>query len=129
MTQNYEWTLDDVRDAKRRAEWKRLEWAEALDTSKAMECEYWTRTLVQKFPELEYKTEDGFFATIAFSDGDEICRVCGPKTFEYGGTEVLVWHKGSKGKFNKLATRYKCEDIVPFIAAVSLLTAKHEAMS
>lgn len=129
MTRKYEWTLDDVRDAKRRAEWKRLEWSEASDTAEAMECEYWTEKLVRKFPQLKYKTEDFYIATIAFSGGDEICRVRGPKKYEYGGTVVLVWHKGSKGKFNKLAARYQCEEIVPFVTAVSLPTAKDEAVS
>lgn len=120
MEREYDWTPDDVRDAKRRAEWKRLEHAEARDTAFAIELEYWTRQLVKKFPELEYKAEDGYFATIAFSDGDELCRVQGPKKYRYGGTQVLVWHKGSKGKWNKVARGYQCSEIVPFIKSVSL---------
>lgn len=128
MERDYEWTLDDVRDAQRRAELKRLEWAEARDTASAMQCEYWTRQLVRKFPELEYKADCGYFATIAFRGGDEFCRLQGPKKYEYGGTHVLVWHKGSKGKWNKLARSYQCSEIVPFIKAVSLQkTGKEES--
>ena len=120
MERGYEWTPDDVRDAKRRAEWKRLEYAEARDTARAIELEYWTRQLVRKFPELEYKAEYEYLATIAFSDGDKLCRVQGPKKYEYGGTQMLVWSKGSKGKWNKLARYYQCSELVPFIKAVSL---------
>jgi len=120
MERDYEWTLEDVRDAQRRAELKRLEFAEARDTAYAIQCEYWTRQLVSKFPELEYKADIGYWATIAFSDGDELCRVQGPRKYEYGGTKVLVWHMGSKGRWRKLATSYPCSEIVPFIKAVSL---------
>lgn len=120
MERDYEWTLDDVRDAMRRAELKRLEWNESRDTAFAMQCEYWTRQLVRRFPELEYKADCGYFATIAFSDGEKLCRVKGPKKYEYGGTRVLVWRKGSKGKWNKLASSYQCSEIIPFIKSVSL---------
>ena len=123
---DYHWTLDDVRDARRRAELKRVRWAEARDSAGAIEREYWTRLLVAKFPQLEYRTDDQYTATIGFSTGDEICMVRGPRVNEYGSVRVLVWHKGSKGKFNKLAQAYRCEEIVPFIQAVIVHGEKEE---
>lgn len=129
MRRDYEWTLDDVREAHRRAEMKRLELAEARNTAEEMECEYWTRQLVKKFPELEYNTHKGYLATIAYGSGSQECRVLGPEVSKYGGAQLLVWRRGSKGKFNKLATCYQCEEIVPFITDVRWPAASKEAVS
>lgn len=127
MGRGYEWTLDDVREAHRRAKMKRLEWAEACDTAQKMECEYWTRQLVKKFPGLEYNTHKAYLATIAYRNGNQECRVIGPIVSEYGVAQILVWHRGSKGKFHKTATCYQCDEIVPFITDVCWPTDAKES--
>lgn len=124
MRDEYEWTLGDVTDAFRRAELQRMKFECARTTARQIEREYWTAVLVKKFPELEWKVDSiGFryLATIAFSDGDQQCLVCGPSLGGYRGAHVLVWHRGSKGKLHKTATEYKCDEIVPFIRSVALL--------
>lgn len=129
MEQEYEWTLEDIRKAHRRAQILRLTCHEAFETARSMEQEYWTRKLVSKFPKLEYNTHNVYLATIAYEDGDETCRVVGPEISSYEGVGLRVWHKGSKGKFHKLATFFKCEEIVPFITDVSLLAEDAEAVA
>ena len=124
MRDEYEWTLTDVTDAFRRAELQRMKFECARTMARNIEREYWTAVLVKKFPELEWKVDGiGFryLATIAFSDADQQCLVRGPMLGGYGGTHVLVWHRGSKGKLHKTATEYRCDEIVPFIRSVTLL--------
>lgn len=120
MTGDYEWTLEDVREAKRRAQWKRLEWSEARDTARAVECEYWTSQLVSRFPSLEHRTDCIYLATISFAEGDEQCRVRGPIVTDWGGCALLVWRKASRGSFRKNADRYDCEETIPFIKEVRI---------
>jgi hypothetical protein len=65
---------------------------------------------------------------VAFSDGDQECLCRGPLSgWRVGEIEMLVWHKGSKGKFHKTAVRYDCCQIVPFLKQVSRLSSSEAA--
>ena len=115
---DYEWTEADVLDAKRRAALKQMESRAAHVEACEIEETFWERKLAAKFPELEYCTHEEYGALIAFSDGDQWCMCKGPIRSKYSGVQMLVWHKGSKGKFHKLASSYECSQIIPFIKEV-----------
>jgi hypothetical protein len=119
---HYEWTEADVVDAKRRAALKQLEAKELVRSALHIEEEFWEARLVSRFPELRHRTHDTYHAVIAFSDGDEECLCKGPilSNWVIKQIRMLVWHKGSKGKFYKTAAQYDCRRIVPFIKQVRL---------
>jgi hypothetical protein len=121
---DYEWTWADVVEAKRRAAMKQIESIEARKSARQIEESFWEKKLVAKFPELEYRTHETYEALISFKDGEEWCMCKGPTFADYRGVHMLVWHKGAKGKFRKLAECYDCGGIVPFIKQVRLTTSK-----
>jgi hypothetical protein len=124
---SYEWTEADVAEAKRRAALKRIESEEASRSARAIEESFWEAKLIAKFPDLEYRTHEVYAALIAFSDGDQWCMCKGPTTSPFAGVQMLVWHKGSKGKFHKTATTYECGEIIPFVKEVRLIKGKEGA--
>jgi hypothetical protein len=117
---DYQWTEADVADAKRRAALKHLEAQELSRTAGQIEEEFWEKKLISRFPELEHRTHEVYRTVVAFSDGDQECLCRGPISsgWRVGKIEMLVWHKGSKGKFHKTAVRYDCSEIVPFLKQV-----------
>ncbi len=117
---DYKWTEEDVADAKRRAALKQIELEEAKRAARQIEESFWDDKLVARFPQLEGRTHEPFGAVISFSDGDQDCMCRGPvgPQWALGKVCMLVWHKGSKGKFHKQATEYSCDEIVPFIKQV-----------
>jgi hypothetical protein len=118
---DYEWTDADVLDAKRRAALKQMESRAADVAACEIEEAFWEKKLWTKFPELEHRTHDQYGGLIAFRDGDQWCICKGPIRSPYQGVRMLVWHKGSKGKFHKLATSYECSEIIPFVKEVRKL--------
>jgi hypothetical protein len=119
----YRWTEADILEAKKQAELKHLEWRNASWSAVSIEKQFWERLLADKFQEFEYGPPDCYAALISFDDGDEWCMCKGPVRKSYGGLEMLVWHKGSKGKLRKLADSYECHEIVPLIKEVRRLNA------
>jgi hypothetical protein len=117
---NYQWTEADVAEAKRCAALKQVEAQQSVRSAGQIEEEFWESRLVSRFPELEYKTHEIYEAVIAFNDGEQTCLCKGPISSSWlpGSVGMLVWRKGSKGKFHKTAAQYDCGQIVPFIKKV-----------
>jgi hypothetical protein len=117
----YKWTEADILEAKKRAALKEMDWRAAVVAAAEIEETFWERRLADKFPEIEYLTHQHYAALISFKDGEEWCMCKGPIRSGYRGAQVLVWHKGSKGKLRKLADSYDCGDVIPFIKEVRRL--------
>ena len=124
MEPDYEWTLEDVSTMQKRAEMKEFAALEARSRARQVEQCYWEQQLSQIAKKLGlayvcyWQKHD---VVIDFSDGECSCVIKGPVVSAGDGVCVYVWHKGSKGKLNKTATHYRCNEIIPFIKRIAFV--------
>jgi hypothetical protein len=148
LTHQLQWTFDEVDRIKKAAVQKYYEAEAALDAAADIECEYWTRELVEQFPELADEYDDNdisvnhygrvrglprapqFLCTVSFKDCEERC-IIEPPYKTWGGTSarncvtVDVWHQTADGKkFRKDSARYRADEIIPFIKDLTVLKLK-----
>ena len=117
----YKWTLEDIAKAQYRAEMKEFAASEARGRARQIEQCYWEKEFSQIAKKLGLSYVYSWHrheAVIDFSDGECSCVIKGPCIAPGHGVCIYVWHKGSKGKLHKTATRYRCNEIIPFIKSL-----------
>lgn len=120
MEPDYEWTLADIAKAYRRAEMKEFAASEARGRARQIEQSYWDEQfsrIAKKLGLSHVCSWRKHEAVVDFSDGECSCVIEGP-CVAHDGVCIYVWHKGSKNKLYKKATRYRCNEIIPFIKSI-----------
>jgi len=142
------WTEREVDDLKKAAIAKALEAEAALLAAGNVEVQYWTQTLVEKFPDIACDYDDytidvfkcgnwrnnrAFTCDVEFSAGVvSKCVMSAPYLARHGYSDIHhagidVWHELSSKKKGKPSYRqdkvtYRCEDVIPFIKMLLPIT-------